>query len=219
MRFRFPKLRFDRRLATLLLPSWLGVLGLVGSKPDQGLAEPEVAAAPADSVVTRSLLFESEKGPLLLGAVTRSDILTQFPQWQTEYEAYVPDPDLIAILATCPQETDILCVLGTWCSDSQREVPRFWKLLDEAANDGLRLRMLATGRRADQEEENRLLGEIGFAPNLRQQYAVELVPTFIFASAGVEVGRIVESPTESLELDTVELLEPGLAKPSQPQFH
>jgi hypothetical protein len=35
---------------------------------------------------------------------------------------------------------------------------------------------------------------------------IEFVPTFIFFKNDVEIGRIVEAPTESLEIDMVKIL-------------
>ncbi len=156
--------------------------------------------------IPRHLWYESEQGPLWLGEVTRHDILTRFPGWQQEYDAYQPDPERIADLAAVATPVRVLCVLGTWCSDSQREVPRFWKLLDLAGNTHLSLQMLAVARRADAQAEQDLLASLGFTNDIRDDHDVELVPTFIFSAGGEELGRIVESPEQSLEHDAVLIL-------------
>ncbi len=162
--------------------------------------------AAGETLAASHVVFESPKGPLLLGEVSAEDILARFPEWQQEYEAYAPDAAEVARLAAIGVPVQILCVLGTWCSDSEREMPRFWKLLDEAANPDLQLRMLAVGRRADAEQAGPILKELGLPADIRAEYAVELVPTFIFSSGGVELGRIEETPEQSLEADATAIL-------------
>ena len=169
-------------------------------------AEVESQAAQESADAPRYLLFESAKGELLLGEVTRQDILKRFPDWQEEYEAYEPDATHVARLAAVDQTLQLLCVLGTWCDDSQREVPRFWKLFDEVDNANFSLQMLCVARSADAEQEDELLTSLGFEGNIRATYDVEYVPTFIFSSETDELGRIVESPEESLESDSVSIL-------------
>jgi len=166
----------------------------------------------------RHLWFESEQGPLWLGEVTRQDILNRFPEWQQEYDAYQPDPEQIAELRTVAVPVTVLCVLGTWCSDSRREVPRFWKLLDLARNTHLSLQMLAVARRADAQAEHELLAGLGFADDLRDDHGVELVPTFIFLTESGELGRIVESPEYSLEHDAAAILCGLVPSPAPPSW-
>ncbi len=52
------------------------------------------------------------------------------------------------------------------------------------------------------------MDNIGFDEPLRETYGVELVPTFIFMSGEEELGRIVETPEETLEQDAARSL-PG----------
>ena len=104
-------------------------------------------------------------------------------------------------------EIEIICVLGTWCHDSETQVPRFWKILSEAGNPNLQLFMFGTGRTDDVGAEA-VLVELGFDDGLRLPYDVELVPTFIFSRGGREIGRIIETPETTLEQDTARILSP-----------
>lgn len=161
-----------------------------------------------------SLVYESDRGRQLLGEVQREDFVTQLTGWDQEYSLYEPDRQAIQVLVAVTEPVRIVCVLGTWCGDSVREVPRFWKVLDAAANPALELTMLAVGRTSDPQAD-RLLAEMGFTRNLREQYAVEFVPTFIFLQGDRELGRIVETPVVSLEQDAALFL--NATQPGQPE--
>lgn len=156
-------------------------------------AQPRFAALPAD------------KGPYLVGEVGRADIEQAFPAWRDTAAAYVPDPAEVARLAAVDRPVAITCVLGTWCGDSRREVPHFWRLLELAANPNLELRMLAVGRQDDAAAAAKL-AELGLPADLRGQYQVTAVPTFIFTADGHELGRIIETPIATLESDAAGIL-------------
>jgi thiol-disulfide isomerase/thioredoxin len=94
---------------------------------------------------------------------------------------------------------EIQLFLGTWCSDSQMEVPQFIKILDYIDFDKANLTMIGLER-----DENRVMS----SPKGEEQgLNITHVPTFIFYKSGQEIGRIVEYPTVSLEVDMVNLLE------------
>ncbi|MDP4175154.1 MAG: thioredoxin family protein, partial [Bacteroidota bacterium] len=88
------------------------------------------------------------------------------------------------------RDYDITIVLGTWCSDSRREIPRFLKILDSLGFDSGKVKLLAVDR-----EKKGLGDEI-------DSLKIELVPTIIFYKDGKEAGRITEAPEETLETDT-----------------
>ncbi len=173
--------------------------------PDASPAAAPASPAPPDGALYA--VHESERGPVLLGEVVRADLIRHFPGWADTASAYVPDLEAVAVLAAVDRDVTVTCVLGTWCSDSRREVPRFWKVLDLAANPRLSLRMLAVGRRDDDAAQARLV-QLGFDADIRGQYGVEYVPTFIFSETGdgSELGRIIESPAATLERDAAAIL-------------
>src|ERR1041385_9004206 len=55
----------------------------------------------------------------------------ELKQWfEKEYKAYHPDSSVLNDLRDRLIKKQIVVVLGTWCSDSQREFPRLMKVLD-----------------------------------------------------------------------------------------
>ncbi len=150
-------------------------------------------------------VYESERGRQLLGEVIQADFPRLLPDWNKEMATYEPAAEDVQVLAGIEEDIVIICVLGTWCGDSRREVPRFWKILQDADNPHLDLGMFGVGRSSDSEARE-ILDSIGFDEPLRETYDVELVPTFIFLKDGMELGRIVETPETSLEQDAVRIL-------------
>lgn len=117
-----------------------------------------------------------------------------FNMWfEPEYESYKIDQEsLDQINPELLSDLEIKIFLGTWCGDSQREVPRFYKIADYLDFDNLTLIAVDGSKHADGTE----VSDLG----------IEWVPTFIFYYQGTEIGRIVESPDQSLEKDLLQLL-------------
>ncbi|MBA4377295.1 MAG: hypothetical protein C0395_01325 [Gemmatimonas sp.] len=166
------------------------------------VAAADEAPAPA---VADSARIEHEKGPYLIGPLSREAWSAFAPELAPEAASYEPSPDVVAALSALDRDLRVVCVLGTWCSDSRREVPRFWKVMEACGLAAESLEMLAVGRADDPAalawEESR-----GVAPGYRARYGVELVPTFIVYEGGLELGRIVETPAVSLEADLAAIL-------------
>ena len=87
------------------------------------------------------------------------------------------------------QGIDITVVMGTWCSDSQYEIPELYKILDFVNYPTDKINLICVDR-----DKN---GEGDEVDSLN----IELVPTIIFYSDGTELGRIVEYPEVSMEKD------------------
>jgi len=176
-----------------------------------------VNSEPVSVCRTGMRVFASDRGRILLGEVTKADFPRLLPGWDQEFKTYQPDAVDVAFLAEVAEPVEIICVLGTWCSDSEREVPRFWKILAEADNPNLELTMFAVGRASD-PKARAVLAEIGFDESLRETYNVELVPTFIFRREGEELGRIVETPAGTLERDAAGILGSTLGEVPKPAW-
>ena len=132
---------------------------------------------------------------ILYGYCDREGLTIEpFSEWfQTEYNYYEIDQKTLDMVnAELLVNVEIKIVLGTWCHDSQRELPRFYKIADYLDFDNYMLIGVNRAKLAKDTEVDEL--------------NIELVPTFIFYNAGKEIGRIIESPIESLEKDIVEII-------------
>jgi len=88
----------------------------------------------------------------------------------------------------------IKIVMGTWCPDSRREVPRFMRILDAWQFPVVKVTFIGV--------DNAKLSPVGEYDKLD----IQRVPTFIIYKNNVEAGRIIENPTTSLEQDMVNIL-------------
>ncbi|WP_420571606.1 thioredoxin family protein [Kordia sp.] len=137
---------------------------------------------------------------MILGEITKEGFTSNsFNSWFSKnYEAYEPDAKIIKKLQRKLKKYTITVFMGTWCGDSKREVPKFYKVL-EAANfseDKLRVVGLNNAR------SNYKQGPNGEEKGLN----IHRVPTFIvYDKKGKEIGRIVEHPVESLEADLLRI--------------
>jgi thiol-disulfide isomerase/thioredoxin len=138
--------------------------------------------------------------PMLLGQSNREGLLqAPFSEWfNAEYASYQVNTAALAPLQGKLDDLNIEIFMGTWCEDSQREVPRFYKILDHLGAGQQRLVMYSLDDHPDRRKTSPQGEEKG--------KNIEYVPTFIFSRAGQEIGRIVESPQVSLEADMAAIL-------------
>jgi len=144
-------------------------------------------------------LTEDEKtgDPMIVGLSQRSDYehSEHFKQWfNEEYESYVIDEETLSLTAAIKDEIKIECFMGTWCEDSRREVPRFYKILDQIKFNVTNLKIVSVDR-----------GKVSPGGEEKGKN-IHHVPTMIFYSQGQELGRIIEYPVGTLEEDVVDIM-------------
>jgi hypothetical protein len=135
---------------------------------------------------------------ILVGKVNW-DGLTQSPygEWFTpNYLSYVVDSTTLAEVDI--NNIEIVMFLGTWCSDSQVEVPQFYKILDYIEYDLNKMTVVALERL-----ENR---DLVSPQHEEEEYNIGFVPTMIFLRDGIEIGRITEYPEKTLEKDMARII-------------
>ncbi len=140
--------------------------------------------------------------PVLVGALEWGN-LAGLEGWQAESSGYRPDEGALDRLRTITGNYTLWTVLGTWCSDSRREVPRLQRVLDEVGGDRFRQRLIGVDR-------SKWIGEHGELVRVIGARAVELVPTIVVVDGtGQEMGRIVERAEVPIEQLLVEILAPS----------
>jgi thiol-disulfide isomerase/thioredoxin len=111
------------------------------------------------------------------------------------FDEYQPVQEVIGKLAKLDKDDlSIRIVLGTWCPDSRREVPRFMKIIDLLQFPAEKVVFVGV--------DNTKMAPVGGYDTL----GIERVPTFIFMKNKVETGRIIENPVTSLEQDMLNIL-------------
>lgn len=89
---------------------------------------------------------------------------------------------------------NIKIVMGTWCPDSRREVPRFMRIIDGWDFPANKIQFIGV--------DNGKRSPVGEYEGL----GIERVPTFIIYKNNIEIGRIIENPITSLEQDMLNIL-------------
>ncbi len=135
-------------------------------------------------------------GMMLLGPINAAGLNQEpFALWFEENsKAYTPDMSLIEEIKPLLKPCFVKVFMGSWCEDSQREVPALLKLLDLADFDSSQLEIIAMTHDKDTPE------------NYEADYQIEFIPTIMFFKDGAELNRIVEYTQETLELDILKIL-------------
>lgn len=136
----------------------------------------------------------------LLGKITIDALSsnTYKPWYEQNFENYETDQNNIEVFKDRLSSYKILIFMGTWCSDSRREVPRFLKILKSANYPMDNLKIVALDKRKELYKKSPQGEEWGL--NIRR------VPTFIFYKYGREVNRIIETPITTLENDILKII-------------
>ncbi len=139
---------------------------------------------------------EKNGEPLILGYCPASIIIDSLfkDTWTTEYYNYQPDFETLDSLEGKLDEIIIKIIFRSTCSDSREQLPRLFKVLKELNYNVNSITLIGVNR-----EKQGLSNEA-------EGLEIELVPTIIFYKDGREIGRIVETPAESLEKDLLKIL-------------
>ncbi|MDP3927853.1 MAG: thioredoxin family protein [Bacteroidota bacterium] len=141
-------------------------------------------------------VIKSQGDQILIGSVQKSLLQTHASSlwFEPNYQQYKPNSVIIDSLKWHANNLQVLVFAGSWCSDTQRELPRFFKVAD------------AIGLNPNQIDIHMLNeNKKGFYIN-ESIFKIQSVPTFIFFKNGKEIGRIVESTTLPFEQEWLNLL-------------
>jgi hypothetical protein len=136
--------------------------------------------------------------PLLTGMekIDKNSILETGQEWKDNYMRYRVDESFLDTLKVkIGDDLKIDVYLGTWCSDSVNNVPKFIKIIEAVESENLPVNYYDVKRKASSDVKY-------YVKDLK----VERVPTFIFYRNGKEIGRIVENPKNSLIEDFLEII-------------
>lgn len=131
----------------------------------------------------------------LEGIANRFDFQdSAYKEWfDSRYEEYTTNKQVVSEISKHIHQLTIKVFMGTWCEDSQREMPKFYKILDETKFDVSYLQLICVDRTKTYENQEKTLN-------------IFRIPTIIFYKNGKEIGRFVEYPRESLEKDILKIV-------------
>ena len=148
--------------------------------------------------INKKLEDQIKRKQIMLNQCSREGLIT-FPEFKdsydTHYENYTVDSTSLAALTKLMKDKKLTVVLGTWCGDSKLYVPHFLKIADALKIADSDVTFIAVD--GAKHAEGDLLNGLD----------IQRVPTFVVTDKkGKEIGRIIESPKKSLELDLIDIL-------------
>ena len=156
--------------------------------------------APIESEIIQipdSLLGKDWEGnKILVGKINLAQLraFTSSDWYKNEYALYKVNQSVLAEIKPLLKDKKVSLIMGTWCEDSQREVPGMIKILTEAGYPTASMEIIAV------DEDKTTPGKLEKAFDLLN------VPTLIFSAKDTEINRIVEFPINSLEQDILAIL-------------
>ncbi len=126
----------------------------------------------------------------LIGITTQKDF-SEYPWFKNNYDDYQPNSETLKELKVALKNIRIEGFMGTWCPDSRREVPKFYKIMDTIKFTDFKMIVVDHSKKANGLEKGK---------------NISFVPTFILYKDNKEIGRFVERPTKaSLENDLLQI--------------
>lgn len=130
----------------------------------------------------------------LVGSTSTDSLLAFSDKFSANYQAFdVTDTDKHKV-QQWPRNLHIDAYFGTWCHDSEREIPKLLKLAALSPQTNINLVALDVNKR---EPKGRA-----------KQQSVKYTPTIIVYLHNKEIGRIIERPKVSIAQDIDEMLKP-----------
>ena len=126
-----------------------------------------------------------------VGNITEQELLESYSAFQQEYHQFQLTEQQKQQVSEINQALTIDIYFGTWCHDSEREVPRMLKALKEQPNISVNLVALDYEK---QEPQGRAKAN-----------SIRFTPTFIIKNEQGELGRIIERPKLDLISDLVHI--------------
>lgn len=184
-------------LSLLLLFTIILTSGCKTIKPVAEAAPPTTVAPAASQAPANPENIFSDPATFILGYFT-IDRLAQ-PPYSTWYlkgfeEYTINSEPLNKLMDIRTDNLKIKIVMGTWCPDSRREVPKFMRILDIWRFPSSQVNIIGVDKAKKASVSD------------YESLDIQRVPTFIIYKNNIEAGRIIENPVTSLEQDMVNIL-------------
>jgi thiol-disulfide isomerase/thioredoxin len=169
--------------------------------------------AVAVSIIFTTAAQQTSADRILYGPITKDSLLAApYSKWFSKgFAEYNSSNEIKTKLLNVPTKgISIEIFFGNWCGDSKREVPRFFKILDEMKFNMANTKIIAVGA-SDSLYKQSPKGE-------DKGKGIFKVPVFIIYKNGIEINRINEFPVMSLEKDLLSILNGETYLPNYKSF-
>lgn len=141
--------------------------------------------------------YDSVGNKVLMGPINEQLLANDsaFRWFFTGVNSYNPDNAWVRYISFYRDSFDVVAFVGTWCEDSKRLLPQFYRVMMAASYPMSRIKLYGL--------DHALKGKGG----AERTYDVNKVPSFILLHNGKEIGRITDHLQRSMEADMVSLLQ------------
>ena len=154
------------------------------------------AVVEKEVVIPNDLLGKDLEGnEILVGKISYAQMAQYCKTWfAPDYDRYKVNAALLEEITPLLKDKKVSLIMGTWCEDSQREVPGMMKILAAAGYSTKQMEIIAV------DEDKRT------PSGIELPFEATYVPALIVYENGEEINRIVEFPIESLEKDLLAIV-------------
>ena len=133
---------------------------------------------------------------ILLGKINKAnlEVSTLTPWFNQDYQRISIDAKWTKNVKPYLKGLRVKIFMGTWCEDSQIQIPHFFKLLESLEFEQNHIEMYAMSEEKSTPE------------NFEKGWEIFNIPTIIFLKDGIEINRFVEFPVISLESDIIKII-------------
>ncbi|KDC52552.1 thioredoxin family protein [Pseudoalteromonas fuliginea] len=122
------------------------------------------------------------------GEISTQALLSDYDKFNEQYKVFTPTAQDIALMQKLAGK-ELIVLFGTWCHDSEREVPKLIKLLDASKVQLASIDYVAVGYNKQDDA------------GIAEAHDLQYTPTFIVKQNGKELVRVIEKPTGTLAQD------------------
>ncbi|MEI8606866.1 TlpA family protein disulfide reductase [Pseudoalteromonas sp. B160] len=124
----------------------------------------------------------------LVGQISAANLLKNYNGFEQQYDSFKPSQHELNTIKKLAGK-DILVLFGTWCHDSEREVPRLLKLIKQSQLTLKSLKLVAVG--FDKRDDK----------GIAKAHQLKYTATIIVKEGDIELARMIEKPKHSLAVD------------------
>ncbi|MFC1500047.1 hypothetical protein ACFL6T_03390 [Candidatus Zixiibacteriota bacterium] len=125
-------------------------------------------------------------------------VLDNIAIFRSRTDLISPDREAVNYLRDLRKEVTILIFMGSWSVSSQIHVPELFATLQQVENRRITVKIIGMDRRLQDRD------------GMAIQYDISMLPTFVLEYRGVELGRIIETPSRSIAFDIITILSTSL---------
>ena len=133
-----------------------------------------------------------EHQTVTIGEVSQAQLMAKHKYFQQSFRAFQLTEMEISEIKSWPNDLHVEVYFGSWCHDSQREVPKFLKIIAQSSSLSYRL----IGLDYDKSEPS----------GMAKDHQIKYTPTFVIYQHDQEIGRIIERPMVTLIADISAML-------------